>query len=174
AAARRKQLAGFKAQLLDKQQSLLAAYLSSRGDTRAPNLDGTEDYIDYAVNSYDREFMLSLSELERIQLVAIEEALKRVERGEYGRCLQCGQEIPAKRLEVEPWARHCVRCQELEEQGLLVQPAFDRDLLEEGGDDVVRGGAPDAESDLDDEVDYEEEAEEEGPEPPDRDDDERV
>ena len=34
-------------------------------------------------------------------------------------CANCGKAIHAKRLEVAPWARYCVPCQELEEQGLL-------------------------------------------------------
>ena len=73
------------------------------------------------MNSYAKEFLLSLTELDRKQLILVEEALRRIDRGEYGRCQQCGEEINRKRLEVQPWARHCVRCQELEEQGLLPQ-----------------------------------------------------
>ena len=97
-------------------------------------MDGTEDYIDYAVSSYDRDFTLSLSEMERKQLVLAEEALRRIARGEFGTCLNCGQEIPEKRLEVEPWARYCIRCQELDEQGLLVDRLFDI-----GGCDEIDG-----------------------------------
>jgi hypothetical protein len=75
--------------------------------------------------------MLSLSELERRQIRLVEEALERLRRGEgYGRCAQCDKEIPAKRLEVQSWARYCVQCQELEEQGLLMQEAADVDFAE--------------------------------------------
>jgi DnaK suppressor protein len=123
-AARRRKLRQFRGLLLDKHKSLLQAYNSTRGDARNPNLDGTEDYIDYAVSSYSRDFMLSLTEMERRQLTLVEEALRRIEQREYGRCLNCSQEIPEKRLEVEPWARHCIRCQELEEQGLLTEAEF--------------------------------------------------
>ena len=61
--------------------------------------------------------MLSLTELEQNQLDLIEEALKRIDNREYGSCVQCERPIPVKRLEVQPWARYCVRCQELADQG---------------------------------------------------------
>jgi len=66
-----------------------------------------------------------------------------------------------KRLEAAPWARHCVRCQELEEQGLL--PAYGghirEDEYEEEGVEVTTddreetfaGGDEEEEEDDDDE-----------------------
>ena len=134
-----KDLRPFRRALLRRQGSLLAAYNSTKGEHRTDSADGTEDYIDYAVSSYAREFSLSLTELERRQLKLVEEALHRIANREYGRCLNCRQAIPPKRLEVEPWARHCIRCQELEDQGLLEPREFDDDddddELEAGYDD---------------------------------------
>jgi len=102
-----------------KQQQLTAAYHTSKGDSRSDLDDGTEDYIDYAVHSYAREFLLSLTEMDRKQLFLVEEALERLDRGQFGYCQQCHAAVHPKRLEVAPWARYCVPCQELEEQGLL-------------------------------------------------------
>lgn len=132
---RRKMMRRFRKLLVDKQRSVVQVYLNTKGNTRAQTLDGTEDYIDYAVSSYDRDFTLSLSEMERKQLVLIEDSLKRIDRKEYGDCLNCGIEIPPKRLEVEPWAKHCIRCAELEERGLLIDHRFgsDEDDEEEEG-----------------------------------------
>jgi len=126
-AAERRRKAAFRKLLMEKHQSLLQAYAASKGDTRMQTRDGTEDYIDYAVSSYDRDFLLSLTELDRWRLRLVEEALKRLDSGEYGRCQQCGLEIPERRLEVEPWARYCIRCQELEDQGLLQQVESEAD-----------------------------------------------
>ena len=109
----------FRHMLLERQDELTEAYKVAKGDSRREIDNGTEDYIDYAVNSYAKEFLLSLSEMDRKQILLVQDALRRIDRGEYGLCLQCGQEILRKRLEVAPWARHCVRCQELEERGLL-------------------------------------------------------
>jgi DnaK suppressor protein len=132
----------FRALLLEKQRELMQAYAVSKGDSRSHLDNGTEDYIDYAVNSYAKEFLLSLTELDRKQLLLVEDALRRIDRGEFGRCQQCGEEINQKRLEVAPWARHCVRCQELEEQGLLPQSSFH---TEEDLDSMEKPGAGDEE-----------------------------
>jgi DnaK suppressor protein len=123
-AARRKERAHFRELLLKKRQDLMRAYAISKGDSQAELDNGTEDYVDYAVNSYAREFLLSLTELDRKHLLFVEEALNRIDRGEYGYCQQCGEDINVKRLEVQPWARHCLHCQELEEKGLLPQFPF--------------------------------------------------
>lgn len=125
--------------LIAKQAEITRNFSKSKAESRAAGDDGTEDYIDYAVNSYAKEFLLSLTDMERQQIVLIQEALIRIRTGEYGRCLQCGQEILPKRLDAAPWARHCVRCQELEEQGLLPQYAAggrDEEYEEEGVEPV--------------------------------------
>jgi DnaK suppressor protein len=44
------------------------------------------------------------------RLNAIEEALRRIEDGTYGRCVECGNEISAERLESEPAAVLCADC----------------------------------------------------------------
>ena len=156
----RKEMEKYRIALLAKQRELTDAYATVKGESReAPGGDGTEDYIDYAVNSYAKEFLLSLTELDRKQLILVEDALRRIDRGEYGRCMQCGDPINPKRLEVQPWARHCVRCQELEEQGLLPQygshggsEPLDEDE-EEGPEEEFEEVEPEEEEEVDLEVD---------------------
>jgi len=41
---------------------------------------------------------------------SIEEALLRIDEGEYGVCEECEEEIPLGRLKVLPFARLCVKC----------------------------------------------------------------
>ena len=113
--------------LLSRRAALVEAYHSAKGNTKASTAGGTEDYIDYAVSSYERDFSLSMTELERKQLLLVEEALGRIRRKEYGRCLNCGVGIPQRRLEVEAWARYCIPCQELDDMGQLEEPVFDTD-----------------------------------------------
>lgn len=81
--------------------------------------DGTDDIVDRANNAYNRELNFSLSDSERVLLLQIEEALRRVDDGSYGRCASCGNPIATPRLEAVPWARYCIDCQELAEKGLL-------------------------------------------------------
>jgi len=154
-ATRRKEKAHFRDLLLKKRQDLMRAYAISKGDSQAELDNGTEDYVDYAVNSYAREFLLSLTELDRKHLLFVEDALNRIDRGEYGYCQQCGEDINLKRLEVQPWARHCVRCQELEEKGLLPQSPF------HAGDDEDAADEPEEVLPADEEAEPEAEAEDE-------------
>ena len=55
---------------------------------------------------------LRLNSLDYGQLRMVEEALDRVQSGDFGMCLACEQPIPSKRLQALPWARYCVPCQE--------------------------------------------------------------
>lgn len=109
--------------LLSQRQEILNMY---KQDVRAGQEsadDGTEDIVDRANNSYNRELMFSLSDSERIMLLQIEEALKRMDEGTYGRCGNCGQNISLPRLQAVPWTRFCIDCQELAEKGLLSEDA---------------------------------------------------
>jgi DnaK suppressor protein len=160
-----KQLAHFRGILEEKQKDLTKAYQISKGDSQSDLDDGTEDYIDYAVHSYAREFLLSLTELERKQLFLVEAALERVNRGEFGNCRSCGKKIHEKRLEVAPWAAYCVPCQELDEQGLLPQPGFeDKDREESPPEDEAKAGHPAGrtEKEYEGELDIEEESDDKG------------
>ena len=79
----------------------------------------TPDPVDLAVRNYSKNVMLAVSENESRQLSLIDEAILRVEEKEYGDCQNCGNPVNPKRLSAIPWARYCLACQELVEQGLL-------------------------------------------------------
>lgn len=44
------------------------------------------------------------------ELLRIDQAFRRLADGEYGYCQECGEEIPDKRLEIDPSAITCVKC----------------------------------------------------------------
>ena len=48
-------------------------------------------------------------------LAALDAALARVAAGEYGQCLDCGEDIARPRLAANPAADRCTECQELSE-----------------------------------------------------------
>ncbi|MCC2113073.1 MAG: TraR/DksA C4-type zinc finger protein [Hyphomicrobiales bacterium] len=50
----------------------------------------------------------------RGELVRIDAALARLDEGEYGYCITCGEEIAPKRLDIDPSAALCVRCASLD------------------------------------------------------------
>jgi DnaK suppressor protein len=68
------------------------------------------DIYDQASVDRDRELNLLLNDREREKLHEIDEALHRIETGEYGLCEECEEEIPLGRLMVLPLTRHCVKC----------------------------------------------------------------
>ena len=79
----------------------------------------TPDPVDLAVRNYSKNVMLAVSENESRQLLLINEALDRLAGDEYGDCQNCEKPINPKRLDAVPWARYCLNCQELVEQGML-------------------------------------------------------
>lgn len=79
----------------------------------------TPDPVDLAVRNYSKNVMLAVSENDSRQLKMIDEALVRIADDEYGVCLNCEKEINPKRLAAIPWARYCLSCQELVEQGSI-------------------------------------------------------
>jgi DnaK suppressor protein len=79
--------------------------------------DPTGDIYDQASSERDRELGLLLSDRERQKLHQVDEALLRLEEGEYGICEECEEEIPLGRLKAMPFTRHCVKCKaDLEKQ----------------------------------------------------------
>jgi RNA polymerase-binding protein DksA len=61
---------------------------------------------------------LGYSDVQRdaAELVRIDGALRRIEGGSFGVCVQCGQDIPLPRLEAEPSASRCIDCQSMYEK----------------------------------------------------------
>jgi DnaK suppressor protein len=68
---------------------------------------------DQAQISHDEFVSLRMNGLDYNQLRLVEEALDRLDTGDYGVCLACDEPIAEKRLRALPWARYCVTCQDL-------------------------------------------------------------
>ena len=60
-----------------------------------------------------REFAARTLERESRSLNQISAALKRLDDGEFGMCIDCEEPISPKRLAALPWAAYCLHCQEL-------------------------------------------------------------
>lgn len=109
----------YKKKLLAKQEELSRLVTKSEQDGREADEEATQDIADKAANSYTKEFLFHQSDENRRVLVLVNEALDRVKNGSYGLCVACGEEVQVKRLEAVPWARHCIECQEKQDQGAL-------------------------------------------------------
>lgn len=69
-----------------------------------------QDGDDAPQRAPELEIAAVLTDREQRELDAVAAALQRLARGEYGRCSDCGDDIPFDRLKVEPWAERCVPC----------------------------------------------------------------
>lgn len=114
-----KRLESFKLQLLDRQRELLSAIARAESDGREAEASETQDSVDKANSTYAKETLFQKSTADRALLNLVEDALRRVDEGEYGKCVECGQPVEDKRLDAVPWAPLCMRCQELKERQLL-------------------------------------------------------
>ena len=99
------------------ERELLLAKLN--GNDLSVDSSETPDPVDLAVRNYSKNVMLAVSENDSRQVILINEALMRIADEEYGTCQNCEKPINPKRLDAVPWARYCLNCQELVEQGLL-------------------------------------------------------
>lgn len=69
------------------------------------------DEADQAGLSLEKELLFELSDNERNQLDQIEGALRKMDKGTYGRCEHCSEPIDHKRVRALPFARYCMECQ---------------------------------------------------------------
>lgn len=99
----------YKAVLLKKRQELLA---SLRGEPEALSIMQTPDEVEFAVKTAEQDISAVTADLRNETLREVESALTRVNRGLYGVCEACGEEIAPARLKAIPWARCCVPCEE--------------------------------------------------------------
>ncbi len=92
--------------------------------------EGSQEFEDTAVDFLETQQEQSIEVNNQALLTEVEDALKRIEDGTYGRCVVCGRYIPEKRLEAIPWAARCVEDQEqLEQRNLSQEELYDSDTL---------------------------------------------
>jgi RNA polymerase-binding protein DksA len=109
--------------LLDERERVKEAidYLhdENSGSIQDETQDSTADNHpgDMATVTFDRELDYTLEENEGRLLQAIDAALKRIDDGTYGNCVNCGQPVGAERLEALPWTTQCIGCKRKEERG---------------------------------------------------------
>ncbi len=70
------------------------------------------DMADQASGNNEVHIQLKLKQTDAKILQAIEEALKRIDKGIYGVCRDCGEPIAEARLNAIPWTRVCIKCKE--------------------------------------------------------------
>ena len=108
------QTASYESALKEERRRILAnieALQEELGSslTNSSEENGLETHLgDVATVTFLRERDLSIEENEEHLLNEIDAALERLKAGTHGRCVDCGAEIPADRLEALPWAARCI------------------------------------------------------------------
>lgn len=91
--------------------------LHRAGRETGADLSGSAQHsADHGTDNFDREFALSLASTEQDVLYEVDEALMRIQEGEYGVCEMTGVQIERARLEVIPYTRYSVQAQSKMEQ----------------------------------------------------------
>ena len=74
------------------------------------------DVVDFASASATGELSSQLAEVETRELNLVEEALKRVKDGTFGKCKGCKRNIKQARMQALPYAACCIECKRAAEQ----------------------------------------------------------
>lgn len=97
-------------ELLESRLKALLAKAHTDLGTMVDQREHHADAADIATEESSREFALRLHEHDRTTIQQIRDALRRLEIGEYGECMACGEEIGERRLMARPMATHCIDC----------------------------------------------------------------
>ena len=97
---------------LEEERARLEAVIAQVEANGGTNLGYGNHMADDASEAFEQAKELALRQNAEQLLVQVKEALVRFERGTYGICQQCRQEIDPARLEALPYANLCLRCQQ--------------------------------------------------------------
>ena len=113
---RKTHLERFREILLEQKRQIVAhAQRMLAGEVHVDS-DDFPDEIDIAVSESSLSFTGRMREREFALLAKIEKSLERIERGGYGECESCGEEIGLKRLRARPVADRCIDCKDEQER----------------------------------------------------------
>ena len=106
-------MSSYRDALILKRAELLGGSAAKPLQWTMENNSGRQgDMADQASGNNEVHIQLKLKQTDAKILQAIEEALWRMEKGTYGVCRDCGEEIAPARLNAIPWTRVCITCKE--------------------------------------------------------------
>ncbi len=113
-----KKIEHFKKKLLTSRAQIINSGVLSNLEDLQIKSDDLADEADLASNTINQQVSFSIREKELVKLRRIDAALARIEEGQYGICIESGEEIEEKRLETQPWAEFCIEVAEEKEREL--------------------------------------------------------
>jgi len=85
---------------------------SGNRNREALTLETSPDELDRIQHAHDRDYAIGNLERNSARLQEVRTALRRIEAGTFGICVECEDNISSKRLAAVPWAASCIVCQE--------------------------------------------------------------
>src|SRR5438874_11935888 len=108
-----------KAMLEGRRRELQAEVQGKMRDVRAAGevtkLNDVFDAVESSEADIQEDIEFALIQMKSETLNKINDALSRLEHGDYGYCFDCGEEIAEKRLRALPFAVRCKDCEEARE-----------------------------------------------------------
>ena len=116
----RSRYSDLKQMLEDRQREIQAEVQGKMRDVRAEGTWGGKlnevlDAVESAEADIQEDIEFALVQMKSETLNKINDALARLEQGDYGNCFDCGEEIAEKRLRALPFAVRCKDCEEARE-----------------------------------------------------------
>jgi len=102
----------YKKVLEKKAEEVRKSMSAQKAAQVVARLDVPSDEGDLSQQSHEEWIFLNRNTIDAKLLREIAGALRRIEIGSYGICMECEEPISPKRLEAVPWAKFCVTCQE--------------------------------------------------------------
>jgi RNA polymerase-binding transcription factor len=87
-----------------------------RRNRDAVAIETSADELDRIQHAQERDLAMEALDRETLRSREIAAALERIDNGSFGTCLNCEEEIAAKRLAAVPWTALCIVCQEVAER----------------------------------------------------------
>ena len=100
-------------EILEHKVAELAGTLRRRDGIAIERSADQMDEIQYAS---ERDLAIGNVDRESTLLRNVKAALRRIQDGSFGTCLECELPISPKRLAAVPWAPHCIKCQEAKDR----------------------------------------------------------
>jgi len=97
---------------LESERARLEAVLAQMDAEGGTNLGLGNHMADDASEAFEQAKELALHRNAELLLKQVNDALERFRQGEYGLCVQCGNEIDPARLKALPYATLCLHCQQ--------------------------------------------------------------
>ena len=113
---RKRDLERFRKILLEQRSQILSRARQMLTGEVYVDSDDFPDSLDTAVSESSLALTGRMRERERGLLNKVEKSLEKIERGDYGKCESCGEEIGLERLRARPVADFCIDCKDERER----------------------------------------------------------